>query len=163
MRSPSEGGCVATIGNCPGRARAFREAACGDCLPVTRRRFRCGLPHSDAAAADASELLVLRGTASVTHAPVASLSQPRGVTPRRDGSIGCSNKTGQTMQHVQNALPTIGMDNKVEFGCTAVECHDKPSSSANTKANNSAGTQRITTYHETRCMPTFCIFHVRLK
>ena len=42
-------------------------------MPVGRRRFGCGVPHSDAAAVDAPELLVLGLTASVSHAPVASV------------------------------------------------------------------------------------------
>ena len=36
-----------------------------------------------------------------------------------------------------------------------MECHGKQSSAASAKANNSAGTQRITTEHETTCMPIF--------
>ena len=40
---------------------------------MRRLRFACGVPHSDAAAVDAPEVLVLGLTASVTHAPVESL------------------------------------------------------------------------------------------
>ena len=40
---------------------------------VRRLRFACGVPHSDAADVDASEVLVIGLTAAVTHAPVESL------------------------------------------------------------------------------------------
>ena len=59
--------------NVSGRATGFCQAASGDCLLVRRRRFGCDVPHSDAAAVDAPEVLVLRLTASVTHAPVESV------------------------------------------------------------------------------------------
>ena len=39
---------------------------------VRRRRFGCGVPHSDAAAVNAPEVLVLGLTASATHALVES-------------------------------------------------------------------------------------------
>ena len=40
---------------------------------MKRRRFGCGAPHSDVAAVDAPEVLVLGLLASVTRAPVESL------------------------------------------------------------------------------------------
>ena len=63
---------MSITGNFSGRARGFNQAASGDCLLVRRRRFECGVPHSDAAAVAASEVLVLGFTASVTRAPVES-------------------------------------------------------------------------------------------
>ena len=40
---------------------------------MRRLRFACGVPHSDAAAVDAPEVLVLGLTGSVTRAPVKPL------------------------------------------------------------------------------------------
>ena len=62
------------------------------------------------------------------------------------GSIGRSNKTREPMQHVDNALPTLGMASNVDFGYIALEWHDnKASNSAITKANRSTSTQGIAT------------------
>ena len=104
------------------------------------------MPESDVAGVDAPELLLLGETALVTRAGDApTLLQPRGVTPRRGGSIARSKKTGEPMQHADDALPTMGMESYVEFGSTAMECQGKARSCASTKANKSAGTQGITT------------------
>ena len=60
--------CASTTGDCSGRARGLRQAGFEDCLPVTRRRFGCGVPESDVVGVGAPELLLLGETALVTHA-----------------------------------------------------------------------------------------------
>ena len=153
---------VPITGNCPGRARGFCEAASGDCFPVARRRFGCDVAHSDAAAADASELLVLKIMASVTRAPVASLFLNLEASHR--GGVAASAaaaRLDKPMQHLHNALPTI---------LTATQSLDAPQWNATTyKAALQArkqtsrqarrGSQLSMRRHVCQCLQ----FHVRLK